>query len=225
MLITLSGVLSADQVAEAQALAGALTFHDGARTAGPVARQVKRNEQAELTGGTGAALKQLLQNAVESHPVLRAAAQPRRFSPLLISRTGPGGGYGRHVDNPFIGHGDRRVRTDLSFTLFLTDPDAYEGGELAVDTAAGEHMAKPAAGDLVLYPSTTLHEVRPVTAGTRLACVGWIESTVRDAAAREILFDLENLRASLAGRYDAQSPEMLALAKTVSNLLRLWGEA
>ncbi|MEZ5998703.1 MAG: Fe2+-dependent dioxygenase [Hyphomonas sp.] len=225
MFLTLSSILSPAQLAEVRTLAEALSWRDGASTAGPTARQVKRNEQAELTGATGATLKQLLLGAIESHPVLKAAAQPRRFSPLLLSRTGPGGGYGRHIDNPFIGAGERRVRTDLSFTLFLSEPATYEGGELAVDTAAGEHLAKPAAGDLVLYPSTTLHEVRPVTSGTRLACVGWIESAVRDPAGREILFDLENLRASLASQLPGQSAELLTLSKTIANLLRLWGEA
>ena len=225
MMITLSGVLTPEQVKEVTTLAGALTWRDGTLTAGSTARQVKRNEQADLTGATGTMVKKMLQEAVEHHPVLRAAAQPRRFSPLMISRTGPGGGYGRHVDNAFMGTGDKRLRTDLSFTLFLSDPATYEGGELAVDTAAGEHVVKPDAGDLVLYPSTTLHEVRPVTAGERVVCIGWIESAVRDAAAREILFDLENLRATLAAQYAPQSPEMLTLAKTISNLLRLWGDA
>ena len=124
-----------------------------------------------------------------------------------------------------LGSGVRRLRTDLSFTIFLSDPSTYDGGELAVDTPSGEHIVKPDAGDLVLYPSTTLHEVRPVTSGERVVCVGWIESAVRDAAAREILFDLENLRATLVQQHDAQSPEMLTLAKAISNLLRLWGDA
>lgn len=225
MMITLSGVLTPAQVSEVTTLAAALAWRDGTTTAGPTARAVKRNEQADLTGATGTVVKKILQEAIEQHPVLRAAAQPRRFSPLMISRTGPGGGYGRHVDNPFMGSGDRRLRTDLSFTLFLSDPASYEGGELAVDTAAGETVVKPPAGDLVLYPSTTLHEVRPVTAGERVVCVGWIESAVRDAVAREVLFDLENLRATLAASHDSQSPEMLTLAKTIANLLRLWGDA
>lgn len=225
MMITLSGVLTPDQVREVTTLASGLTWRDGTTTAGSVARQVKRNEQADLTGATGTFVKKLLQEAVELHPVLRAAAQPRRFSTLMISRTGPGGGYGRHIDNAFMGSGDKRLRTDLSFTLFLSDPATYEGGELAVDTAAGEHVVKPDAGDLVLYPSTTLHEVRPVTSGQRVVCVGWIESAIRDAAGREILFDLENLRATLAKQYGPQSPEMLTLAKTIANLLRLWGDA
>ncbi|MEZ6001297.1 Fe2+-dependent dioxygenase [Hyphomonas sp.] len=225
MMITLSSVLTPDQVQKVTSLASGLSWRDGATTAGAVARQVKRNEQAELTGATGTAARKILTEAIERHPVLRAAAQPRRFSNLMISRARDGGGYGRHVDNAFMGSGDRRLRTDLSFTLFLSDPSTYEGGELAVDTPSGEHVVKPEAGDLVLYPSTTLHEVRPVTSGERIVCVGWIESAVRDAAAREILFDLENLRATLAQQHDAQSPEMLTLAKTISNLLRLWGDA
>jgi PKHD-type hydroxylase len=225
MMITLSSVLTPGQVQKVTHLASGLTWHDGTHTAGAAARQVKRNEQADLSGATGTFIKKLLQEAVETHPVLRAAAQPRRFSPLMISRASNGGGYGRHIDNAFMGSGDRRLRTDLSFTLFLSDPSTYEGGELAVETAAGEHLAKPEAGDLVLYPSTTLHEVRPVTSGERIVCVGWIESAVRDAAAREILFDLENLRATLAQQHTAQSPEMLTLSKTISNLLRLWGDA
>jgi len=225
MMITLSGVLNPDQVREVTTLASGLAWRDGTATAGPTAREVKRNEQADLGGATGSVVKKILQEAIETHPVLRAAAQPRRFSPLLVSRTGPGGGYGRHVDNPFMGTGERRLRTDLSFTLFLSDPASYEGGELAVETAAGEHVVKPPAGDLVLYPSTTLHEVRPVTSGERMVCVGWIESAVRDAAAREILFDLENLRATLAASHASQSPEMLTLSKTIANLLRLWGDA
>jgi PKHD-type hydroxylase len=225
MMITLSSVLTPDQVQTVTRLASGLSWRDGATTAGPIARQVKRNEQADLSGATGTAIKKLLREAVESHPVLRAAAQPRRFSSLMISRASKGGGYGRHVDNAFMGTGDRRLRTDLSFTLFLSDPSAYEGGELAVDTPSGEHVVKPEAGDLVLYPSTTLHEVRPVTSGERIVCVGWIESAVRDAAAREILFDLENLRATLAQAHAPQSPEMLTLSKTISNLLRLWGDA
>jgi len=225
MMITLSGVLSPDDVEEVTKLVSGLTWRDGTTTAGATARKVKRNQQADLSGATGKVVKKLLQESIELHPVLRAAAQPRRFSPLMISRTGPGGGYGRHIDNAFMGTGERRLRTYLSFTLFLSDPATYEGGELDVETPAGQHLAKPAAGDLVLYPSTTLHEVRPVISGERIVCIGWIESSIRDAAAREILFDLENLRATLAKQHTPQSPEMLTLSKTVSNLLRLWGDA
>lgn len=220
MLLTLSGVLSADQLAEARRLAEGLGWRDGAETAGPTARAVKRNLQADLTTRSGAKLRDLLTAAVQSHPVLTAAAQPKRFSPVLVSKTGPGGGYGTHIDNPWMGSGETRVRTDLSFTLFLSDPTDYEGGVLEIETAGFTQSLKLAAGDLVLYPSSRLHRVSDVTRGERLVCVGWIESLVPEESAREILFDLENLRATLASHYGPQSLEMLTLQKTIANLLR-----
>jgi len=225
MLLTLSGVLSPTDLEEARSLIGTLGWRDGAETAGGTARAVKRNQQADLTSRTGAQLRQLLKPKLERHPVIRAAAQPRQFSKLIISRTGEGGGYGHHVDNPFMGAGESRLRTDFSFTLFLSDPDTYDGGELEIELAGMTQSVKLPAGDLVLYPSTTLHRVAPVSDGARLACVGWIESSVPDAAVREILFDLENLRSSLAGRLDLQSPEMLVLSKSISNLTRRFGQS
>ncbi|MHA7901515.1 MAG: Fe2+-dependent dioxygenase [Henriciella sp.] len=220
MLITIPGLLDQQALAEARALAATLAWRDGASTAGRMAKAVKHNSQADLSSRTGAKLRDSLMAAVTGHLVLRAAAQPKRFSKLLVSKTEAGGGYGLHIDNAFMGEGAERIRTDLSFTLFLTDPTDYEGGELSIEHAGLTQALKLSAGDLVLYPSTTLHEVRAVTSGTRLACVGWIESHIRSTEDREILFDLENLRASLAQRHDPQSPEMLTLAKTISNLLR-----
>ena len=220
MLLTISGVLDAAAVSEAIDLIPSLTWKDGAETAGATARAVKRNEQADLSSRTGATLRDRLKGAVECHPVLKAAAQPRRFSNLLVSRTQAGGGYGLHVDNPFMGEAGARLRTDLSFTLFLSEPGAYEGGELEIETAGFTQSLKLPAGDLVLYPSTSLHRVADVRSGTRLVCVGWIESLVPDAGERELLFDLENLKATLARSHAPQSPEMLTLSKTISNLLR-----
>lgn len=225
MLLTLSGVLTPDNLAEVRALLGTLAWQDGAKTAGSVAKAVKRNQQADLTTRTGAGLRDRLVAAVQAHPVLRAAAQPKRFSKIIVSKTEEQGGYGYHMDNAFMGTGDQRLRTDLSFTLFLSDPDSYEGGELEIDHAGMSQSVKLPAGDLVLYPSTSLHRVAPVTSGSRLVCVGWIESAVTDVAVRDILFDLENLRTSLSAKHDAQSPEMLTLAKTISNLLRRFGQS
>ncbi len=224
MSLLIAGVLDGESLTEARALAGTLAWRDGAKTAGATARAVKRNLQADLTSRTGVKLRDMLSEAISEHPVLRAAAHPKKFSKLLVSKTGPGGAYGLHIDNAFMGAGEARLRTDLSFTLFLAEPETYSGGELVVELAGMQQSFKPAAGDLVLYPSTSLHQVAPVTEGERLACVGWIESAVPDAAARDVLFDLENLRASLAPRYDAQSPEMLVLAKSISNLLRRFGQ-
>lgn len=199
-----------------------LDWRDGRETAGAVAREVKRNEQAAMESPPGRALQDEITRILADHPVIRAAAQPRRFSPLLISRTADGGHYGAHVDNALMGKGDKRIRTDLSFTLWLTPPGEYDGGELVIHTAGMTQEVKGEAGHLVLYPSGALHEVKPVTRGTRIVCVGWIESLIADAARREILFDLENLRASLRQQLTAQSAELLTLDKTIANLLRMW---
>jgi PKHD-type hydroxylase len=157
--------------------------------------------------------------------VIKAAAQPRRFSPLLISKTGVGGHYGAHVDNAVMGKGAARLRTDLSFTLFLSPPSEYDGGELMIHNAGMAQELKGEAGHLVLYPSGSIHEVKPVTRGTRIVSVGWIESLLADAGQRELLFDLENLRTALRQQLPSQSAELLTLDKTIANLLRMWAHA
>ena len=159
--------------------------------------------------------------SIARNDILKAAARPAKFSPLLLSRTGVGGGYGAHVDNALMGTGDAALRTDLSFTLFLNAPDAYEGGALALDLPGGVERLKPKAGDMVLYPSTLIHEVSPVTAGERVVAIGWIQSQIRSAQQRQILFDLEQVRATLRAKPDAGA-ELLMLDKAFSNLLREW---
>ena len=185
MLLTIADLLSPEALAEIRTLAGTLAWRDGAATAGHTAGAVKRNLQADLSSRAGARVRDLALSAVAGHPVLRAAAQPKRFARLLLSKTEAGGGYGLHVDNALMGEGDARIRSDLSFTLFVSEPEEYDGGALAIEWAGGTQTCKPAAGDLVLYPSTTLHRVEPVISGRRLAIVGWIESLVQDAAQRE----------------------------------------
>jgi PKHD-type hydroxylase len=224
MFLTIANVLSLDALSSTLSVAATLDWHPGARTAGSRARAVKHNLQADLSEGDGADLHDALMRDISAHPVLRAAARPRLFSRLLLSRTQDGGHYGRHVDNAMMPNGRGRMRTDLSFTLFLSDPATYDGGELVIDTPAGDYTAKPAAGDLVLYPSGAIHEVRPVTRGSRLACVGWVESSVADASARDILFDLENLKSALAVSLPASAPELLALDKSIGALIRRWSE-
>lgn len=220
MLITIANVLEQEALDKVRGLITTVRWKDGAETAGATAREVKHNLQADLTSRTGAQLRDLLAQAISSNPVLQAAAQPRRFSKLLISKTGEGGGYGMHVDNALMPLGEEKMRTDLSFTLFLSDPSAYEGGELQIEHSGQSMSLKPVAGDLVLYSSTSLHRVNDVTSGMRLACVGWIESRVQRPDDRELLFDMTNLKTALASQYQAQSPEMLMSAKILSNLLR-----
>lgn len=224
MILSISAFENDETLADVSEALQRLTWRDGRATAGSTARSVKRNEQAVMTDAAGKALRERLTPIIADNPVLKAAARPRRFSPLMVSRTQDAGHYGAHVDNAMMGKGDQQMRTDLSFTLILTDPETYEGGELVVHAAGMTQAIKGQAGELVLYPSASIHEVRPVTQGARIVCVGWIESLIRDPAQREMLFDLENLRVSLRARLSAGSAELLTLDKSIANLLRMWGE-
>ncbi len=152
-------------------------------------------------------------------PYSRLATRPKTILGPLFSRYQPGHAYGAHVDDALMGG----VRTDVAFTLFLSEPGSCDGGELIIDTAAGEEAFKLAAGSVVTYPATTLHRVAPVTRGERLAAVGWVRSFVRDAAHRELLFDLETARRRLFDR-DGKTAEGDLLAKCAANLLRMWCE-
>lgn len=225
MLLVINAIDDAGHLAALAERIALLEWRDGRETAGAVAREVKRNLQAAMDSTAGRRLADELLPLIAENPVLKAAAQPRRFSPLIISKTADGGHYGPHVDNALMGKGAGRVRTDLSFTLFLTSPDQYEGGELVVHTAGMTQEVKGEAGHLVLYPSGSIHEVRPVTRGERIVCIGWIESMIADGTRREMLFDLENLRSSLRRQLPSQSAELLTLDKTIANLLRMWAQA
>ncbi|HEY7765652.1 MAG TPA: Fe2+-dependent dioxygenase [Aestuariivirgaceae bacterium] len=193
-------------------------FEDGRRTAGWHAKQVKRNEQA----GSGPVIDTVLakvKQALLAHDVFVAAARPKNFVKLLVSRYGPGMTYGTHVDDALMDG----QRTDLSFTLFLSDPAHYKGGELVIEDSLEDRSIKLQAGELILYPSATLHRVEPVTQGMRLAVVGWLRSYVRDPARREVLFDLELTLRELFER-DGKTAIFDRLVKTRTNLLRLWAE-
>ncbi len=167
---------------------------DGRATAAGRAREVKNNQQAGPSGKAAQALS-LIERAILGNEVFRSAAQPAALARLMLNRHGEGMEYGAHVDAPFIDD----VRTDLSFTLFLSDPQAYEGGALIIDSAGAEDALKPAAGTLVLYPSTSLHRVTRVTRGERIAAVGWVKSRLRNAEHRAMAFELERIGADLAG--------------------------
>jgi PKHD-type hydroxylase len=216
MLLAISHVLTGEDLATLAPRLAGLTFVDGKATAGAAARKVKHNEQA--SGPDLAAVLAFVGAAIKRHPVLEAAARPAEWGPMLVSRYRPGMAYGRHVDNAFMEH----VRSDLSFTLFLAGPETYDGGELALDLPGGTQAIKLPAGSMVVYPSTSIHEVVPVTRGERLAVVGWIESRVRGAEHREMLFDLANARTLVAGS-NAPPDAHLLLQKVEANLLRLLG--
>ena len=222
MMILLEGVLDDADVARVRRGLDAAPWQDGKATAGATARAVKRNQQAVGENPDVEALARFVSAALRRHPLFDVAARPLRLSRLLFSRYEGGETYGAHTDDAMMG--DPPLRSDLAFTLFLNDPATYEGGALTVTTPLGDQAIKLSAGDAVLYPAGAVHHVAPVTAGARIACVGWVQSQVRDPARRELLFDLATARAQCAQAGVARET-LLLIEKTQSNLLRMWGEA
>ena len=216
MLLSIADVLSAADVEEVRAGLATATFVDGKATAGWSARLVKSNLQASR-GPEVERVRALVDTRLREHAVFALAVRPKTILGPMFSRYEPGHAYGTHVDDALMGG----VRTDVSFTLFLADPDSYDGGELVIDTASGEEAFKLPAGSAVAYPSSSLHRVTPVTRGARLAAVGWVRSFVRDPAQRELLFDLETARRRLFDRH-GKSAESDLLAKCTANLVRMW---
>ena len=219
MLLVISDVLTADDIAKVTDKMNALRFVDGAVTAGWHAKLVKNNLQADRTQPEYAPLNKAVADAILRHPTFRMAARPRHMTPLLFSRYRDNMEYGTHVDDPIM----YNIRSDISFTLFLADPKAYEGGELVMETTAGEQAFKPNAGAMFIYPSTTLHRVTPVTRGERIAVVGWCQSYVRDANQREILYDLDVTRRAIFEK-EKKSREFDVISRCSANLMRLWAD-
>ena len=217
MILCIASVLDASALAKVRAELAGAKFEDGRKTAGWAARSVKNNLQ--LPGGTDAHrnVAQLAIDALTANEIVQAAALPRAYRPPLVSRYEAGMGYGRHVDDAVMG--SPPMRTDLSFTLFISDPADYEGGELMLEMSEGDHSYKLDAGSVVLYPATMLHRVEPVRSGVRNVVVGWIQSLVSDPRLREALFDLYRVRRTLFER-EGKSEALDLLNKTHSNLLR-----
>ncbi len=224
MIVKIAAFTDKERIAALSEKLDALEWRDGRATAGKIAAEVKRNLQARTDTDAGRAIRAELKPLIAENSVVKSAARPRRISTLIISKTRDGGYYGPHVDNALMGKGTNRIRTDLSFTLYLSNSADYEGGELIVHNAGVTQKISGEWGQLVLYPSTSIHEVKPVTSGTRIVAVGWIESLIADPAQRELMFDMENLRTSLRAKLEAQSPELLTLDKSMANLLRMWGQ-
>jgi PKHD-type hydroxylase len=219
-LIVLADVLSRQEVLAIRDGLAVAPFRDGRVTAGPAAERVKSNEQARGDDPGVLALGRTVRLALETHHVVRTLVRPVRWSSLMFSRYRPGQQYGMHADNAAMYDvGGWPLRTDVSFTLFLSDTTTYEGGALLLRDLAEDREFRPEAGSAVLYQTGQLHRVTPVTSGVRLACVGWVQSLVRRPDQREILFDLEQVRKGL-GPDDSS----LLLDKTIGNLLRMWGE-
>jgi len=222
MFICIGNVLDAAQLRQARELLSQQSFESGSRTAGWAAALVKNNEQLAPDSANHAKLQQLVYEALIANEVFALAAMPKAMRPLLFSRYQTGMDYGDHVDNALMGE-NPRIRSDLSFTLFLSAPDEYEGGELTIEDMQGTQTYKLDAGALVLYPSDTLHRVDPVTAGVRQVAVSWVQSLIRDPRQRQIIFDLETTRRQLFQQH-GKTPQFDALSKSVSNLWRLWAD-
>lgn len=219
MLLRLQAVCTPDEVnALREAAAQHGEFGDGRATAGRAARQVKHNDQLEQ-GPAMDAIRGQVRKAFERHALYRAFAQPKAVTRMLVSRYTTGMEYGTHVDEALMGG----RRTDLSFTLFLSAPEEYDGGALVIEDIGGESAIKLEPGDAILYPTGALHRVEPVLSGERLAVIGWIRSLVRRADQREILFDLD-LASQTELSQNGKTPLYDTLAKSRANLLRMWAE-
>ena len=219
MQIVIGDVLSADDVKTIRTALGRAKFIDGRATAGFAARTVKNNTQAAGGDRSIETIRKLAAERILANEVFRLAVRPKALTPLMFARYEPGMNYGSHVDDALM----QGLRTDVSFTLFLSDPGSYDGGELVIESASGEDAIKLAAGSLVAYPTTTLHRVNEVTRGQRLAAVGWARSFIRDAAQRELLFDLDTARRQIFAR-EGKTAEFDLISKSAANLMRMWVE-
>ncbi|MGB5772824.1 MAG: Fe2+-dependent dioxygenase [Crocosphaera sp.] len=222
MILTLDNILSPKELTQLVDNLSQGSFVHGQTTAGWHAKLVKQNSQLENTSPQFKQLEKLVINALKRNLLLKLAMNPKRIHSLRFSRYDQGMYYGSHTDNALMG-GEQFFRSDVSFTLFLSPPDSYGGGELVIEKPEGDLSYKLEAASIVLYPSSFWHRVETVTTGTRLVVVGWIESLIRDPSKREILFDIDTVRRSIFAK-EGKSVEFDLLAKTHANLLRQWAE-
>jgi PKHD-type hydroxylase len=223
VLLQIPDVLTREQVAQARQMLDAAQWVDGRVTAGHQSAKAKDNKQLPEDHPTSRQLGDMILAALQRNALFIAAALPLRVFPPLFNRYEGGQSFGNHVDNAIrqVPGSALRIRTDLSATLFLADPSEYDGGELMVEDTYGVHSVKLPAGHLVLYPSTSLHNVRPVSRGARIASFFWIQSMVRDDAERTLLFDLDCAIQRVATEIP-NSPTPVQLTAVYHNLLRRW---
>ena len=225
MLLHIPNVLPREQVEQIRAELEAADWTDGRETVGAQGAQVKRNQQLPDTSALRRQVGQLVQAALARHPLYHAATLPLRMLPPRFNRYADGGQYGFHVDGAVMalpGEGGQ-LRSDISCSLFLNEPEDYDGGELIISDTYGEHEVKLPAGDLIVYPSSSLHRVAPVIRGARLASFFWVQSLVRDDARRRMLFELDTSIQTLT-RSGADAAAVLQLTGLYHNLLRQWSE-
>ncbi|WP_418317734.1 Fe2+-dependent dioxygenase [Piscinibacter sakaiensis] len=227
MLLHLQAVLDADELARAAELLADAPWCDGRVTAGEQSAAVKRNQQLPQQHPLTRALQQIVLDGLNRHATFFSAALPKKVFPPLFNRyAGDHNRFGDHVDNAirFVpGQHQQRVRTDLSATLFLADPASYDGGELVIAEGTGDRRIKLPAGDMLLYPGTSVHRVEPVTRGARLASFFWVESMVRSGEQRQLLFEMDRALIDLRSSGGESGPAV-ALTGSYHNLLRMWAD-
>jgi len=223
MLLAIPGVLNAAQLDKIRESLAEARFVDGRLTAGRAAARVKSNEELEPDPRIHQRITRIAMSALGHHADFRNAALPHRMADFIVARYQPGMTYGDHVDDPIMGSAGPRFRSDVSMTLFLSPPESYDGGELVIRSAFGDRQVKLAAGDAVVYPSSSVHQVAPVTRGERLVILTWIQSYVRDAAQRELLFELNRAREHLLAQ-DPDADTTKHVDRSYANLLRMWAE-
>ena len=226
MLITIPGALSTEEVATCTTQLASAAWADGRDSAGYLSQAVKNNAQLADNDPTARQLGDLILRRLEKNPRFFAAALPLKVLPPLFNRYAGEQAYGRHIDGAIrpVAGTPQRVRTDLSATLFLSAPESYDGGELVIQDTLGERSVKLASGDLFLYPASSVHRVTPVTRGVRLAAFFWIQSMVRDAGQRSILWELDSAIQRIATDVP-QHASLVDLAGVYHNLLRAWADS
>ena len=226
MMLHIPEVLTKPQVAELRRVIDAADWTDGNATSGTQSALAKRNQQLPEGSHAAKIAGERILDALSRSPLFVTAALPQTVFPPLFNRYAGGETFGLHIDNSVRQSRDGavRIRSDLSATLFLTEPEDYDGGELLVEDTYGTHEVKLPAGDMILYPASSLHRVTPVTRGARVSSFFWIQSMVRDDARRALLFQMDIAIQQLAGKVGAGAPELVSLAGTYHNLLRMWAE-
>ena len=222
MILSIAKVLTPEELNRITERLDVTDFVDGKTTAGWHARVVKHNTQLTNQATYAQDLKDLVKKALWRNQLFQIAVQPKVIHSMLFSRYETGMSYGRHVDNALMGN-QNKWRSDVSLTVFLSTPSTYGGGELILETIEGEQTVKLEAGDAIVYPSSFLHRVEPVTEGVRLVAVAWVQSLVRDLNEREILFDLDTARRAIFHK-DGKTTEFDLISKSYSNLLRKWAD-
>ena len=226
MLICIPEVLSKDEVGEFRRIMDAERWEDGRSTAGKQSAEVKNNEQLSPDSPVSRNLGERVIRALAATPLFMSAAIPKQIFPPLFNRYAAGNYFGEHVDNAIRGdtRTGLRIRTDISVTLFLSEPDEYDGGELLVDDYYGSHRIKLPAGHLVLYPATSLHMVTPVTRGIRTSSFFWLQSMIKDTTGRRLVFDLDTALQGLVAQLGRNNAEVRTLTNVYHNLTRYWAD-